>query len=183
MQICKKILILSTVSFLIGSLFHFMYDLFPNLLFSLIFPINESVWEHLKLCFYPVLAANLIPWGRIPMRPFSTVFSREILSPGRYVLLVSCTTCHSILITLFGYYGLSCGFLLRGLPVDLLLYFFSLAAGYAFAFFCCLPKKDGEDSLPYLQWQLLTYYLIFVAVVFMLFSLQAPDLPVFQAPD
>lgn len=30
-------------------LFHFLYDWFPNGLFSILFPVNESIWEHMKL--------------------------------------------------------------------------------------------------------------------------------------
>lgn len=33
-------------------LFHFMYDFSDNLLFSILFPVNESIWEHMKLIFY-----------------------------------------------------------------------------------------------------------------------------------
>lgn len=40
----------------IGTLLHFAYDFFgQNFFVSLIAPINESVWEHLKLLFFPFL--------------------------------------------------------------------------------------------------------------------------------
>ncbi len=29
--------------------FHFLYDLAPNFLISIFFPVNESIWEHMKL--------------------------------------------------------------------------------------------------------------------------------------
>lgn len=32
-------------------LFHFLYDWLPNSLFSIFFPVNESIWEHMKLIF------------------------------------------------------------------------------------------------------------------------------------
>ena len=48
----KKIKIISIIGiFLLCFLFHFMYDWFPNTLFAIIFPVNESIWEHMKL-FY-----------------------------------------------------------------------------------------------------------------------------------
>lgn len=31
--------------------FHFIYDWFPNSLFSIFFPVNESIWEHMKLIY------------------------------------------------------------------------------------------------------------------------------------
>ncbi len=37
--------------FLLCFLFHFLYDWFPNSLFSIFFPVNESIWEHMKLIY------------------------------------------------------------------------------------------------------------------------------------
>ena len=33
--------------------FHFAYKWMPNLISSLFFPVNESIWEHMKLLFIP----------------------------------------------------------------------------------------------------------------------------------
>ena len=37
--------------FLLCFLFHFLYDWFPNSLFNIFFPVNESIWEHMKLIY------------------------------------------------------------------------------------------------------------------------------------
>ena len=37
--------------FLISFPSHFIYDFFPNTFTSILFPVNESIWEHLKLSF------------------------------------------------------------------------------------------------------------------------------------
>lgn len=40
----------------LGSLFHFVYEWTnENMIVGLFFSVNESVWEHLKLIFYPAL--------------------------------------------------------------------------------------------------------------------------------
>lgn len=40
----------------LGVLFHFAYDfLGQNRIAGLFFPINESIWEHLKLLYFPVV--------------------------------------------------------------------------------------------------------------------------------
>ena len=39
-----------------------MYDIFPNRLFSFLFPVNESIWEHMKLLVTPVLIYSLIEY-------------------------------------------------------------------------------------------------------------------------
>ena len=43
-----------------GFLFHFLYDLSPNVVFAVLSPVRESVWEHLKILFWPML---LVGWG------------------------------------------------------------------------------------------------------------------------
>lgn len=41
---------------IIGFPMHFLYELSGNITIVGFFsPINESIWEHLKLCFYPIL--------------------------------------------------------------------------------------------------------------------------------
>ena len=48
----------------LGTLFHFAYDFFgQNPVAGIFFPINESIWEHLKLLFFPVVLWWLIEWG------------------------------------------------------------------------------------------------------------------------
>lgn len=47
--------------FILGSLFHFTYELSGNNLFIATFSaVNESVWEHLKLIFFPSLLTVII---------------------------------------------------------------------------------------------------------------------------
>ena len=49
----KKIKIINVVFlFLLSFLWHFMYDLFPNNIFALVFPVNESVWEHMIIVYF-----------------------------------------------------------------------------------------------------------------------------------
>ena len=57
----KKIKIISIIGILILSFIsHFMYDLFPNIIFSFIFPVNESIWEHMKILFTSILLYGFI---------------------------------------------------------------------------------------------------------------------------
>lgn len=51
----KKIKIIGIlIIFVLSILSHFMYTWFPNSIFSIIFPVNESIWEHMKLIVTPV---------------------------------------------------------------------------------------------------------------------------------
>ncbi len=57
----KKFKIISVFgTFLLAFLTHFLYDWFPNSLFSIFFPVNESIWEHMKMLFTTILLYELI---------------------------------------------------------------------------------------------------------------------------
>ena len=43
-------------------LFHFMYSFSDNSLFSILFPVNESIWEHMKLLFLPFVLYTFIEY-------------------------------------------------------------------------------------------------------------------------
>lgn len=59
----KKIKIIGIfIIFAIACISHFIYDLFPNALFSLLFPVNESIWEHMKLIATPIFIYSIIEY-------------------------------------------------------------------------------------------------------------------------
>ena len=52
----KKFKFIGIFIILLLSIFsHFIYDFFPNIIFSIFFPVNESIWEHMKLIITPTL--------------------------------------------------------------------------------------------------------------------------------
>lgn len=59
----KKIKIISAIGvFLLCFLTHFLYELFPNFLFSIFFPVNESIFEHVKMIFTTFLLYSIIEY-------------------------------------------------------------------------------------------------------------------------
>lgn len=57
----KKIKILDIfLIFGLCFLFHFLYEWFPNSLFSIFFPVNESIWEHMKIIYTPIIFYTII---------------------------------------------------------------------------------------------------------------------------
>ena len=59
----KKTRIISTIGiFLLCFLFHFMYDWFPCYFTTIFFPVNESIWEHMKLLFSAVVFYGIIDY-------------------------------------------------------------------------------------------------------------------------
>ena len=50
------------VTFLLSILSHFLYNWFPNTFFSILFPVNESIWEHMKLIVTPTILFALLEY-------------------------------------------------------------------------------------------------------------------------
>ena len=56
----KKLFINTTIIFILCSIFHFVYNFIPNFITSLFFPVNESIWEHLKMIFSSIVLFSFI---------------------------------------------------------------------------------------------------------------------------
>lgn len=63
-SVSKRLLVAFVVTTLAGACLHFLYDLLPNPVTALFSPVNESIWEHIKLIYWPYLAAMLIVTGK-----------------------------------------------------------------------------------------------------------------------
>lgn len=59
----KTIKIISVIGiFALSFLAHFAYSLFPNVLVSIFFPVNESIWEHMKMLFTSIILYGIIDY-------------------------------------------------------------------------------------------------------------------------
>ena len=151
------------LSILAGAALHFLYDLWPNPLTAVFAPVNESVWEHLKLLYWPFLAAAFVlTKGEADGRKSWCGLLAGLL--GAPLLLLG------------AYYTLSCGFALHGLALDLALYVLAMAAGFRLAWHL------QRAQLP--AW--LCGVLVIAAGVYgaslALFSFAPPELPIFTPP-
>ena len=82
----KKIKIIGVfIIFALSFISHFMYEWFPNTLFSILFPVNESIWEHMKLIVTPVLIFSLIEYITYKKKDIS--YNNFILSYSISMLL------------------------------------------------------------------------------------------------
>lgn len=80
----KKIKIFNVVIFFVLSfLWHFIYDLIPNFVTAIFFPVNESIWEHMKIIFGVIIFGSLI--SLILMQKFKIKYNNfyvEIVTKG-----------------------------------------------------------------------------------------------------
>lgn len=59
----KKSRIIAVIgTFILSFLFHFAYQVFPNFIFSIFFPVNESVWEHMKILYSSIIFYGIIDY-------------------------------------------------------------------------------------------------------------------------
>ena len=59
MNLKKVICINVIIVFMLSVLFHFMYNWLPCFVTSVLFPVNESIWEHMKLFVSSILVGGL----------------------------------------------------------------------------------------------------------------------------
>ena len=59
----KKSRVIAVIgTFVLSFLFHFAYEFLPNFIFSIFFPVNESVWEHMKLLYSSIVFYGIIDY-------------------------------------------------------------------------------------------------------------------------
>jgi len=56
----RQLIVTWIAALLAGFVLHFVYQWWPNAVTALFSPVNESLWEHIKLIFWPFLGAALI---------------------------------------------------------------------------------------------------------------------------
>lgn len=49
---------------LVGALLHGLFELWPSILTEFVSPVNESIWEHLKMVFWPLLVGLTALYGK-----------------------------------------------------------------------------------------------------------------------
>ena len=111
----KKWILCYLVAAALGVLLHALFMWLPNPVLALISPVRESIWEHVKLIYFPLLAASLY-------------MGRGGNGMGRAPWLLSLImACAVILCVGYMYHIVFRG---EAVLVDLILYFFTLALGF-----------------------------------------------------
>lgn len=153
----KKVWLVFALALIAGVLLHFVYDWLPNPVTALVSPVRESLWEHGKLLFYPLLAAAFWLGGQDKTARTARLMSALIAS---------------VFVILAGYvYHI----LLRGeaLGVDLALYAAAMVLGFSLPM--ALWPWAGKPV-----WQKLTGILtLTAAALFTWFTFNPPELVIF----
>lgn len=150
----RRILIAFVLAVIGGTLLHFVYDFFPSAVTAIFAPVSESLWEHLKLIFWPYLIAFLI---LVPMEK----------DGGHAPWLLSLLIISAALLGIGYWYHVLCGG--ESLFFDIALYVLLMAAGFLLP--RLLRPLAGNKLLTALLW-LLVLALGFVLLLFTWFPPQ-----------
>lgn len=90
----KNILINTILIFILSFPIHFLYDLFPYFLTSIFAPVNESIFEHVKLIFTSLLVGRVIIY---------LIRKKQDLNVNNYIIKSYLSTILNIIIFLIIY--------------------------------------------------------------------------------
>lgn len=158
----KQYILAAVVAAVGGTALHFLYEVVPNPLIALFSPVNESVWEHLKLLYWPMLIAAfaLSPLAEEKLNLWSGFLTALIAMP----------------IFLTGLYYLLGALCIRGLWVDITLYYITMAGGFLLAWYVS-SRRRLTRAAPWLLMVVILY-----GAFLILFTFAAPDCGIFRDP-
>lgn len=150
---------------LAGTLSHFLYSFTGSPFIALFCPINESVWEHLKLLFFPFLFYSLWHFARRKKKPYP---------PAYFYFRLVAVLCGmlAILMLFYTYTGISGK---TSLALDILIFVIGIFLSLqTVSFFAKRASSVPSGTVTYLLWLVLV-------LCFFIFTCFPPDLPLFHA--
>ena len=147
----------------VGTLLHFLYDWIPLAPIALISAVNESIWEHMKLLYVPMLLCALV----------QRRFFREagFWQAKLWGFLLGLTVIPVLYYTYTGSLGVSADWF------NITIFF--IAAGMAFRLETWLLQREKKGKLPN-AWAL--GLILLIGVLFAVFTFAQPQIPLFQDP-
>lgn len=152
-RLSKNTLIAFVAATLAGACLHFVYALAPNFVTAVFSPVNESLWEHVKIIFWPFLATALLLTRR---------GEKGCRGPWLLSLLMICAV---MLGVGYVYHVKAMG---ESLVFDVVLYVLLMAAGFLLAVMLDRPAVRKRTDL-------LTLMVLALGVGLVLFAFLPPD--------
>lgn len=150
-----------------GTVLHFVYDWTnENSFVALFVPVNESVWEHLKLIFFPYTIYAIYETIKLKNNKFNIFFAKAIgVSAGMLT-----TLCIYYLIT--GITGRQIS------AVNIASFFIGVAAAYLISYLL-LTKSIGKGIINGIA----IVYIIILVALFMYLTYHPVEIPLFLDPQ
>ena len=150
-------------TFITGTISHFIYEWsHNNFILGFLFPINESTWEHMKLCFFPMLLYSFY-MNRKLEREYPCITSALLCG----ILLGTCL----IPVIFYTYSGVLGHNLL---PLDIATFALSVLAGFKAAYSLSLSCRANSHRA------ILKLFVFMLTIGFFLFTYHPPDIGLFH---
>ena len=150
---------------LLGTLFHFAYNLSgSNALVGLFAPVNESIWEHTKLIFFPMLIYSIYLNKKIGAQYPCVNSAMAFASLLGVVLIIG------LYYTYSGIIGFNIAF------VDILIFYISTITAFFAAYKASISCKVHKHYT--ILWSLQ----IVLICLFVIFTFFPPNIPLFINP-
>ncbi|MFX1392763.1 MAG: DUF6512 family protein [Promethearchaeota archaeon] len=163
-NILKWEIISSFFVIIVGSFLHFLFEIsgyfYP---IGAISAVNESVWEHLKLGFWPIIFIAPVEYKFIKDRGKNFIIAKNIAA---YIIPLS-------IVIIFYTYTAILGTNL--LIIDILTFIIAIVIGHVISY-QIMRYKEKPKIITYISLILI----IFLAILFVLFTYYPPQLPIFQ---
>ncbi|SFR91785.1 DUF6512 family protein [Anaeromicropila populeti] len=154
------------ISLVLGVIMHFVYEWSHyNRIVAMVCPVNESVWEHLKLIFVPYFICSFFIYYKF-RNHYKHIWAGKALGVTAGLLFVVC-----FYYTYTGVIGKHCLFM------DLLSFFLGTLLSYIVSF-----KIIKKDETILISEQIGFILFICYLVLFILFTVTPPRIPLFQDP-
>lgn len=164
------IIVSAALAFGLASLFHFVYEwLGGNLFAGLFFPVNESIFQHLKLTIYPLI----IVWVLL----FRFIDIPDTLNKFQIFTGILISTCITIYVVLSVHYILKAGFHLQSEIVNIS----SLLIGMLIGQFAA-SRTLVHYKTPRWLGIICGILLIFTGILFAYFTLCPANIPIMISP-
>ena len=149
---------------ILGTLLHFTFEwsAFQPIV-GVFSAVNESVWEHLKIAFWPSLLYAILVYRYLNKKTNNFFFAKTI---GIYAIMI-------IIPVIFYAYTI---FIEHNLTIDVLSFIFAIILGQLVSFKLLTFKKLPKNLISLVA-------LIILAIAFIVFTFYPPQIQLFQDPN
>lgn len=149
----KKITILSIfLVFIFSFIYHNIYVYFPNTLTSFLFPVNESIFEHLKLIYLSYISSAIIEYILINKNKLNkTNFKTSIIFSIVFNIIIFLIV-YTIIYIHIGY----------NTPITLITYFISITITKFLSYKILTSKNNYSYFNKYFYLILILIFIIFI---------------------
>lgn len=154
---------------MVASPLHFIYEwLGENIVIGMFAPISESVWEHMKLSFWPTLVWWAV--GYFLYRKKLNLDARRWFFASFFALLLT------PLMVIGTFYTMEAGFGIESLIVDIITLFIAIAIGQLVAIHV-YRHKEQPSTFSFIA---MAGVAVLFGALLIAFTFVQPDFPMFQ---